>query len=32
MLKGATEKSDFDTTALQKVIFENNNILFKWIK
>jgi len=32
MLKDAREKSDFDTTALQKVIFENNNMTFKWIK
>ena len=32
MLKDAREKSDFDSTALQKVIFENNNISFKWIK
>ncbi len=32
MLRDAREKSDFDSTALQKVIFENNNISFKWIK
>ena len=32
MLKDAREKSDFDSTALQKVIFANNNMTFKWIK
>ncbi len=31
MLKDAREKPDFDFTALQKVIIENNNLIFKWL-
>ncbi len=32
MLRDAREKSDFDTIALQKVIFENDDMTLKWIK
>ena len=32
MLRDAREKSDFDSIALQKVIFENDDMRLKWIK
>ena len=32
MLRDAREKSDFDSTALQKVTFEDNDITFKWVQ
>ena len=32
MLRDAREKSDFDSIALQKVIFENDDMTLKWIE
>ena len=31
MLKDAREKPDFDFSGLQKVIIENDNLIFKWL-